>query len=91
MPLICVGFLCFMYGELLGTHPNCFISWENVAIERFFYYNTIYFILDFGFTIIVVVNVMRVQSYIKETVKYLSDRLKGLNLSGLLCNYGSLE
>jgi len=94
MPLICVGFLCFMYGELLGTHPNCFISWENVAIEKFFYYNTICFILNFGFTIIIVFNVMRVQSHNKETVMYLSDQVKGLNLTsallGLLWNYGSL-
>ena len=76
MPLICVGFFCLMYGELPGTHPNCFTSWENVAIEKIFYYNTICFILDFGFTIII--------------VRYLSDQVKGLNLLDLLWNYSSL-
>jgi len=84
MPLICVGFLCFMYGELLGTHPNCFISWENVAIEKFFYYNTVCFILTLGFTLVILFNVMRVQSHNKETVMYLSDQVKGLVLTSLL-------
>ena len=83
-PLICVGFLCFMYGELLGTHPNCFISWENIAIEKFFYYNTVCFLLTGGFTVIILFNVMRVQSHNKETVMYLSDQVKGLVLTSVL-------
>jgi len=84
MPLICVGFLCFMYGELLGTDPNCFISWENIAIEKFFYYNTVCFLLTFGFTVVIVFNVMTVQSHNKETVMYLSDQVKGLVLTSFL-------
>jgi len=84
MPLICVGFLCFMYGELLGTHPNCFISWENVAIEKFFYYNTVCFMLTLGFTLVILFNVMRVQSHNKETVMYLADQVKGLIVTSIL-------
>jgi len=84
MPLICVGFLCFMYGELLGTHPNCFISWENVAIEKFFYYNSVCFLFTFGFTLVIVFNFMKVQSHNKETVMYLSDQVKGLIATSVL-------
>merc|ERR1719297_316091 len=83
-PLICVGFLCFMYGELLGTHPQCFISWENVAIEKFFYFNTLTFLLTLSFEIIILFNVVRVQSHNKETVMYLKDQVKGLVVTSAL-------
>ena len=83
-PLICVGFLCFMYGELLGTDPSCFISWENVAIEKFFYYNTISILITGYFEVIIAFNVVRVQSHNKETVMYLKDQVKGLGLTSFL-------
>ena len=83
-PLICIGGLCFMYGELLGTHPQCFISWENVAVEKFFYYNSLTFLLTFYFELVIVFNVVRVQSHNKETVMYLKDQVKGLLTTSVL-------
>ena len=83
-PLICVGFLCYSYGELLGTHPQCFISWENVAIDKFFYYNTGTLLMTFYFELIIMFNVVRVQSHNKETVMYLKDQVKGLLVTSLL-------
>jgi len=73
-----------MYGELLGTHPDCFISWENIVVEKFFYYNGIIFSWTLGFTIIIITNVVRVQSHNKETVDYLKDQVKGLLVTSLL-------
>jgi len=84
MPFICIGFLCFLYGELLGTHPNCFISWENDPINIFFYYNSICFLLTFTFLLFVGFNIMKVQSRNKETVEYLRDQTKGLFLTSFL-------
>ena len=93
-PLVCTGLLCFLYGELLGTHPSCFISWENVAIEKFFYCNTLVFLLTFAFELVVLFNVLRVQSHNKETVMYLKDQVKGLLLTSallyLLWSYNTL-
>ena len=83
-PLICIGGLCFMYGELLGTHPQCFISWENVAVEKFFYFNSLIFLLTAYFEIIIVFNVVKVQSHNKETVTYLKDQVKGLLATSFL-------
>jgi len=84
LPLICVGFLCHQYGELLGTHPNCFVSWENVAVEKFFYYNFVIFCCTIAFDLVICLNVVRVQSHNKETVEYLKDQVKGLLLISLL-------
>merc|ERR1719266_2542400 len=84
LPLICVGFLCHQYGELLGTHPNCFVSWENVAVEKFFYYNFVIFCCTLAFDLVVCLNVVRVQSHNKETVEYLKDQVKGLLLISFL-------
>merc|ERR550517_817093 len=84
LPLICVGFLCHQYGELLGTHPNCFVSWENVAVEKFFYYNFLIFCCTVAFDLVVCLNVVRVQSHNKETVEYLKDQVKGLLLISFL-------
>ena len=83
-PLICLGFLCFMYGELLGTDPSCFVSWENVVIEKFFYYNTLTILITAYFEIIIMFNVVRVQSHNKETVMYLKDQVNGLGLTSFL-------
>merc|ERR1712037_286669 len=84
LPLICVGFLCHQYGELLGTHPNCFVSWENVVVEKFFYYNFLIFCCTLAFDLVVCLNVVRVQSHNKETVEYLKDQVKGLLLISFL-------
>ena len=85
LPLVNVGGLCFLYGELLGTHPNCFVSWENVVVEQFFYANGLIFMITLGFSIVIVTNVIRVQSHNRETVEYLKDQTKGLLLtSGLM-------
>ena len=83
-PLICLGALCFGYGEILGTHPNCFVSWENGPIAGFFGYNFVTFLLTIGFQVIILFNVVRVQSHNKETVMYLKDQVKGLQVTSLL-------
>merc|ERR1711915_718084 len=83
-PLICLGALCYMYGELLGTHPNCFISWENVVVEKFFYYNTGTLLMTLYFETVILFNVLRVQSHNQETVMYLKDQVKGLLVTSFL-------
>ena len=83
-PLICLGALCYMYGQLLGTHPNCFISWENVVVEKFFYYNTGTLLMTAYFEIVILFNVLRVQSHNQETVMYLKVQVKGLLVTSLL-------
>ena len=85
LPLICVGFLCWQYGELLGTHPNCFVSWENVAVEKFFYFNGLILCCTLAFNLVIALNFIRVQSHNKETREYLRDQVKGLFfISGLM-------
>merc|ERR1719394_1281606 len=83
-PLICLGALCLAFGNKLGTHPQCMISWENVVVAPFFYFNTLTFLLTFYFEFIIVLNVVRVQSHNKETVMYLKDQVKGLILTSVL-------
>ena len=83
-PLICLGALCFFYGELLGTHPNCFVSWENGPVAIFFFYNLFTFLMTIGFEVIILFNVVRVQSHNKETVMYLKDQVKGLVVTSFL-------
>lgn len=84
LPLICIGFLCFWYGELLGTHPFCFISWEKPVVRLFFIYNSLCFFLTFIFVGIVIFNIMRVQSHNKDTVAYLKDQVKGHIVTSIL-------
>lgn len=85
LPLICVGFLCQQYGELLGTHPNCFVSWENEVVEKFFYFNGLIFCITGSFCIVIISNIVRVQSHNRETVQYLKDQVKGhLLICGLM-------
>lgn len=93
-PLVCIGFLCVMSGDVLGTHPNCFISWEKLPIQVFFIYNIPAFVLILIFTTIVLFNMMRVQSHNKDTVMYLRDQVKGMvgtsiGMAILWC-YGSI-
>jgi len=73
-----------MYGELLGTHPNCFISWENVVVEKFFFYNTGTLMMTLYFETVILFNVLRVQSHNQETVMYLKDQVKGLLVTSFL-------
>lgn len=85
LPLICVGFLCHQYGELLGTHPDCFVSWENEVVEKFFYYNGLIFCCTLSFNLVIGLNLVRVQSHNRETVMYLKDQCKGFFVaSGLM-------
>jgi len=94
MPLICIGFICVTSGDVLGTHPNCFISWEKPPIQIFFLYNIPTFILTFIFTTIILFNLMRVQSHNKDTVMYLRDQVKGMVATSvgmmILWCYGSI-
>ena len=36
-PMWCLGALCLAYGDKLGTHPQCMISWENVVVAPFLF------------------------------------------------------
>ena len=78
IPLISIGFLMLVDGDTLGTHPMCMISWERPVIQRWFIMNTFCFLLTIIFTLIVIFNVMKVQSHNKETVMYLKDQVKGM-------------
>jgi hypothetical protein len=94
MPLICIGFLCITYGQVLGTDPACFISWEKPPLQIFFMYNSVCFVITAVFNLIVIFNMMRVQSRNRDTVLYLKDQVKGLLLTSflmiLLWSYGTL-
>lgn len=84
MPLICIGFITFFQGDLLGTHPTCFISWEKTPIMLYFAYNGLCFLITLIYTLIIIFNMMRVQSHNKDTVMYLKDQIKGMFAASLL-------
>ena len=94
MPLICIGFLCITYGQVLGTDPSCFISWEKPPLQIFFMFNTICFAIAAVFNLIILSNMMRVQSRNRDTVLYLKNQVKGHLLTSflmiLLWSYGTL-
>lgn len=84
MPLICIGFITFFQGDLLGTHPTCFISWEKTPIMLYFAYNGLCFVITLIYTLIIIFNMMKVQSHNKDTVMYLKDQIKGMFAASLL-------
>ena len=84
MPLICIGLITFLEGHVLGTHPYCFISWEKPAIKIFFAYNILCFFLTTVFTVIVLFNIVKVQSHNRDTVMYLKDQVKGMVATSIL-------
>jgi len=94
MPLICIGFLCITYGQVLGTDPNCFISWEKAPLEIFFLYNSFCFAITAVFNFIIIFNMMRVQSRNRDTVLYLKNQLIGHLINSFLLilvwSYGTL-
>lgn len=84
MPLISIGLITLLEGDVMGTHPNCFISWEKDPIKMFFAYNGMCFMFTLLFTVIVIFNIMRVQSHNKDTVMYLKDQVKGMIATSVL-------
>ena len=78
IPLITIGFFMVFFGQLLGTHPTCFISWERPVIQTWFILNSFIFLFTVIFTVIVIFNIMKVQSHNKDTVLYLKDQTKGM-------------
>lgn len=94
IPLITIGFFMVFFGQLLGTHPTCFISWERPVIQTWFILNSICFLFTIIFTVITIFNVMKVQSHSRDTASYLKDQIKGMIATSigmmLLWSFGTI-
>lgn len=81
-PIAIIGCLFLFFADDLGTDPRCFIAWENMPKEIYFYYNFVVALVNVILALIILFNLARPQTKRKNVVEDLLSHGKG---SALVC------